>query len=267
MLNTLWKESELQTEGALPCWEVYHESAKTGKYDGALTNEQVVAEMNNMYDSFPYKQFESIPLPKEMAPISGSFLDVLEARVTPSEIKPEIINLKQLKTLLYSAYGVTRSNENNEYIKRPFRTVPSGGGLYPLELYFYTNGRIDGLKSGLYHYTPPADAIQLIREGNFDEEIANGIVGFQTHLAYDTTLLLFITAVFNRSTFKYREKGYRFALMEAGHLAQNFNLSATGLDLGVINIGGYHDRVIDEFLRIDGLNHSTIYMNGICKKT
>ncbi len=265
MLNTLWKESELQTEGTLPCWEIYHESAKTGKYDGALTNEQVVTEMNNMYDSFPYKQFDSIILPEEMEPIDSGFMDVLKSRVTPSEIKPEIISLKQLKTLLFSAYGVTRSNDDNEYIKRPFRTVPSGGGLYPLELYFYSNGRIEGLKNGLYHYTPITNAIQLIREGNFDNQIAEGIVSFQTHLAYDTSLLLFITAVFNRSTFKYREKGYRFALMEAGHVAQNFNLAATGLGLGVINIGGYHDRVIDEFLRIDGLNHSTIYMNGICQ--
>ncbi|MEX2568118.1 MAG: SagB family peptide dehydrogenase [Cyclobacteriaceae bacterium] len=264
MLDSLWKEAALTSESVTPSWEIFHENSKTGHYDGSLTNDQVVDEMSNLYDVFPYHQFPSIPLPASFAHIERSFMETVTNRVTPKEIVPKTLTLEQLHTILYCGYGVTRDNKDNEYIRRPFRTVPSGGALYPLELYFYTNERVESLKAGLYHYSPVENSIQFIREGNFDEEIANTLVGFQTHLAYDTSLILFITAAFNRSTFKYKEKGYRFALFEAGHVAQNINLAATALELGIINIGGYHDRLVDRFLKIDGLNHATVYLNGIC---
>jgi SagB-type dehydrogenase family enzyme len=265
MSETLWKQVELSVESETPCWEIYHESSKTGHYDKALTNDQVVEQMNNLFDVFPYKQFASIPLPNTFSPINKTFLDAVNSRKTPTNFVPDNLTLEQLRTILHCGYGVTRDNADNEYIKRPFRTVPSGGALYPLEIYFYSNGKVEGLSAGIYHYSPVENAIQLVREGNFNEEISECFVSFQTHLAQETSLLIFITAVFNRSTFKYREKGYRFALLEAGHVAQNINLGATALDLNVINIGGFHDRLVDRFLKIDGLNHSTIYMNGISK--
>jgi SagB-type dehydrogenase family enzyme len=76
-------------------------------------------------------------------------------------------------------------------------------------------------------------------------------------------MMLFITAQFERSLFKYRDRGYRFILLEAGHVAQNMNLAATALGLGSVDIGGYFDRQADELLGLDGLTHSTIYMVGI----
>lgn len=69
-----------------------------------------------------------------------------------------------------------------------------------------------------------------------------------------------VDAVFERSTFKYGDRGYRYALLEAGHVAQNLNLAATALNYGCVNIGGFFDRKIDQFLGLDGLTHSTIYM-------
>lgn len=265
MLHTLWKETELQKETDISSWEIFHENSKTGHYDKGLPNEQVVREMNKRYDSFPYKQFSKIPLPETNAPFAKTLLDTIMSRKSPEEIKPTVLTLEQLKTILFCGYGITRDNKEHEYINRPFRTVPSGGALYPLELYFYSNGKVQDLKSGLYHYAPTENAIQLIRAGDFDHDLSEALVSFQSHIAQDTAILIFITAVFARSTFKYKEKGYRFALIEAGHVAQNINLAATSLNLGTLNIGGYHDRVIDQFLNIDGLHHSTIYMNAICK--
>jgi SagB-type dehydrogenase family enzyme len=79
--------------------------------------------------------------------------------------------------------------------------------------------------------------------------------------------MVFITALFQRSTFKYGPRGYRFAFLEAGHVAQNINLASTAMGLGSVNICGYFDREIDELLGIDGLKHSTIYMIGIGKNS
>lgn len=51
--------------------------------------------------------------------------------------------------------------------------------------------------------------------------------------------------------------------MEAGHVAQNINLVATALGLGVVDLGGYYDRRIDDLLNLDGVTHSTVYMIGL----
>ena len=81
------------------------------------------------------------------------------------------------------------------------------------------------------------------------------------------SLTIFITPLFERSVFKYGERGYRFVLLEAGHVAQNLNLVATALGFGCLNIGGFFDREIDQFLALDGIAHSTIYMMAIGKKS
>jgi SagB-type dehydrogenase family enzyme len=89
----------------------------------------------------------------------------------------------------------------------------------------------------------------------------------QPELAQGASLIIFLTAIFERSTFKYGERGYRFILLEAGHVAQNLNLVANALGLGCANIGGYFDREIDDLLELDGVTHSTIYMIAIGGKT
>ncbi len=263
MKDSLWETSKALTEPETPAWELFHENAKTGHYDKSLSNEQVLAQMDNLYESFPYNNFPLIPLPESFANFESSLLETIINRKTPTEIQSGTLSLEQLRTILYCGYGITRDNTEDSYINRPFRTVPSGGALYPLELYFYTAGGIDGLAAGIYHYTPTKNGLQLIKPGNFDQELEKTLVDFQRHLVAQTTLLIFITAAFNRSIFKYRDKGYRFCMLEAGHVAQNINLAATALNQAVINIGGYHDRLIDRFLHLDGLNQSTIYINGI----
>lgn len=265
MLNSVWKKVELPEESQSLYWEQLHENSKTGHYDRALSNEQVLREMKNLYETLPYNSLPAIPLPTSNAPITNKFEAIIQNRVTAQNMAPSNITLEQWRTILHFAYGETRSNKNDPYIPRPFRTVPSGGALYPLELYFFSNGFIQGLEAGLYHYSPSKNQVELVKKGDISDEIASCLVAFQSNLAHDTAAIIFITAMFNRSIFKYRDRGYRFVLIEAGHVAQNINLTATALDLGVINIGGYHDRLIDKLLKLDGLNHSTIYLNGICQ--
>ena len=264
MLNTLWNTTALDTDPGEMAWEQFHEASKTGQYDLALSNEQVLAEMDNLYTSLPYKNFAPIPLPDTLAPMPRAFADIVRARVTPRACAPAPLTLEQLRTVLYCAYGETRDNRDNPYVHRPFRSVPSGGGLYPLELYFYQRGDVAGLAPGIYHYSPALNALHFVKPGNFDDALAHGLVEFQSGLARQLSVVVFITALFQRSVFKYRNKGYRFCLLEAGHVAQNLNLSATALGLGVINIGGFFDRRIDALLGLDGIHHSILYMNGLC---
>ncbi len=71
--------------------------------------------------------------------------------------------------------------------------------------------------------------------------------------------VILITAVFQRTTFKYGERGYRFALIEAGHVAQNIDLVAGALHLPAANLGGFFDRELEALLDIDGVEQSLVY--------
>jgi SagB-type dehydrogenase family enzyme len=240
-------------------WELYHENSKTSRYEPGVSMDAVAERMQGMYASLSYEQYPEVELPAEPVPLTAALDAVLFSRVSVRTLSPMPIDLARLATILRCAYGVTRSNEGTLY-PRPFRVIPSAGALYPLEIYFYSN-HVEGLAAGLYHYNPSLDSLRLLREGSLTTEISSALV--DPMLAYDASVILFVTAMFERATFKYGERGYRFVLLEAGHLTQNVNLAVNALRLGCLNVGGYFDRELDDLLGLDGVSHSTIYLTAI----
>jgi SagB-type dehydrogenase family enzyme len=55
---------------------------------------------------------------------------------------------------------------------------------------------------------------------------------------------------FERTTWKYGERGRRYVYMEAGHAAQNLLLQATALGLGAVPIGAFHDEQIEKLMKL-----------------
>lgn len=240
-------------------WELFHENSKTSRFAAPPGEEEVLATMAAMWESLPFEGYPIVELPAERLPLELSLEQAIITRVTARSIEAVSLGLPEIGTILHYAYGVTRSNLETPF-PRPFRTVPSGGALYPLELFFHTTC-VEGLTPGVYHYNPTRNDLRLVREGDATDVIAGALV--QRDIAIHSSLMLFITAMFERSTFKYGDRGYRFTLLEAGHVAQNVNLVANGLGLGCVNLGGFLDRRVDDFLDLDGLTHSTIYLIAI----
>ena len=71
--------------------------------------------------------------------------------------------------------------------------------------------------------------------------------------------VVFVTAVFWRSRFKYGLRGYRFALLEAGHVAQNVLVAATELAVAALPLGGFYDARVERLLGVDGVDESVVY--------
>ena len=59
-----------------------------------------------------------------------------------------------------------------------------------------------------------------------------------------------LTCNFQQITQKYGNRGYRFALLEAGHAAQNAYLWCAEQDLGVVEVGGFLDEEVANLLLI-----------------
>jgi SagB-type dehydrogenase family enzyme len=235
-------------------WELYHENSKHTRLSPVRPAEQVVEFVKVLWDSLPYPSHPSVALPPA-ASLEMPLGQAIRSRLSTRVFEPGSLSLLDLSTLLQSTYGVIRDRPHDP-MPRPFRVVPSAGALYPLEVYFHGSG-IEEFGDGLFHYQPEKHAVHVLREGDVREEVARGFV--QQDIAREAPLLVFVTAVFERVVYKYGDRGYRYALLEAGHAVQNLNLVATALGLGSVNLAGYYDRTVDELLGIDGLSHSTLY--------
>jgi SagB-type dehydrogenase family enzyme len=240
-------------------WELFHENSKNGRHTPRLSEEEIKARIRELHESLPFEGFPKIELPSSLAPLKPSLEEALTARISGRNMTPCLVTLMQVATLLHFGYGVTRTNKETG-LPRSFRIVPSGGALYPLEIFFYS-ARIEGLKAGLYHYSPSQHHLCLVREGEHARMVSESLL--QPELGRGASLIIFLTAIFERSVFKYQDRGYRYILLEAGHVAQNINLVANALGFSSVNIGGFFDREIDGFLELDGITQSTIYMIAI----
>jgi len=187
----------------------------------------------------------------EPAPVRGSLDRLVGARRSTREYADAPLQLAQLSTLLRTSYGATGSLG-----RQPLRAVPSGGALYPLELYVAAQ-RVEELERALYHYDPLRGVLEHVRPLESDE--LEGLTPYDD-LLLPSAAVTMISAVFWRSRFKYGQRAYRFALLEAGHVAQSFLLAATALRLASCPVGGFYDRRVDAFLGIDGLYEASLYL-------
>src|SRR6266511_2685586 len=129
------------------------------------------------------------------------------------------------------------------------RAVPSAGALYPLELSVLVRA-VDGLPAGTYHYVPAADGLERVRDDAVPPPVVSHVFMDQPWAA-GAAVVLVLSAVCRRSLVKYGDRGYRYLLLEAGHVAQNVVLAASGLGLGAVNLGGFFDDELSDLLGID----------------
>lgn len=198
-----------------------------------------------------------ISLPKDF--VKGNLLvfDSIKTRRSIRDYSKEPITLNELSTLLFTTQGITSE------IGWKKRAAPSAGALYPFETYIIVNN-VKDLDKGLYHFIPEDRSIEIIKLGDFSEEIKS-LALFQDPLA-EAAVVFIWTAVFERTTRKYGERGIRYIHIEAGHISENLYLQANSMNLGVVAIGAFDDNGVNNFLGVDGKRESVIYMNAVGRK-
>jgi SagB-type dehydrogenase family enzyme len=192
-----------------------------------------------------------LPLP----PVEESpLMDVIRARRSCRDFAPRAMRLKDLATLLGGAYGITRRGPIDD------RAAPSAGGLYPLEVYTVARA-IDGVADGIYHYNVRGHSLEFIRDLCAPGELGHILLG--QHFLEQANALILLSAVFARTQRKYGPRGYRYALLEAGHVAHNLCLLAAERGLGSLCVGGFFDRRLNRLLQLDGVEQAIIYAVAI----
>jgi SagB-type dehydrogenase family enzyme len=144
------------------------------------------------------------------------------------------LTLAEVSQLLWAAQGITDP-------ARGFRTAPSAGALYPLEVYLVA-GNVEGLTSGVYKYEPAAHGLRSVISGDQQTELYHAALGQSA--VKDAPAIMVLSAVYERTTGKYGERGIRYVHMEAGHAAQNVLLEAVALGLGGVGMGAFDDDAV-----------------------
>jgi SagB-type dehydrogenase family enzyme len=166
----------------------------------------------------------------------------IKQRRTIRSFSPEILNLNQLSQLLWSAQGMT---ENGGFK----RVAPSAGALYPMDVYAVVGrSSVEQIEAGVYHYEPNGHMLSHVEMTDVRDRVAKASLS-QMWMAR-APLNIVITAEYSRITVKYKERGIRYAMIEAGHIAQNLFLQAEALGLKAGIVGAFHDNELIEILKI-----------------
>lgn len=260
-LDITWMTNE--DENLFSVSEVFHENTKLRPLQQAHDAEQEIDAGHQIYKqvySRPYKEYPYSQI-LELAnkfPISDASIDeIMIKRRSLRDYSGEPMTLEELSKLLHFCYGKTFCHHFDDGTELWFRPAPSAGALYPLEIYPAVFN-INNVDKGLYHYNVKKNALEHLKPGDHHQQL------FHFCLEKDfiklANVIFLITAIFQRTQHKYGERGYRFILLDAGHLAQNIYLTATGLNLGCVALGGFYDDLINEFIGIDGVNEAVIYV-------
>ncbi len=131
------------------------------------------------------------------------------------------IELHEVSQLFWALQGITHGSN--------FRTVPSAGGTYPLEVFLIHKGTVT-LDEGIYHYLPQEHQIKLISSScNYTGFLSAFEEEYQEAVANASTAFI-ILADYSRTTARYGDRGIQYVHLEVGHAIQNFLLQATSLE-------------------------------------
>lgn len=202
-----------------------------------------------------YKAYER--LPKIVLPADGviraDLLATIQNRQSGRTFAGEPISLADMGLLLKYSCGNLKLASDGKSMRR---AQPSGGARFPIEIYpLVFHGNAD-IPAGLYHYNVKMHALDVLWDKDFFGE---GDSLFTYAWAKDAACVFLMTAVFRRNQMKYGERGYRYILLEAGHIAQNLALVATALNMQYCPIGGTRDEALEKVLDIDGSHESLVY--------
>ena len=189
-----------------------------------------------------YPEAALFELPRPAAPATPLF-ETLRTRRSRRRYAAGGLTLEELSHLLWAASGVTARRWGI-----PLRTAPSGGALYPIEVYVVVHD-VEGLEPGIYHLAVEPFVLERLREGDWRAECAWSSMN-QTGRNHEGCVIV-MTQVVRRITQRYGERGERYGWQEMGAMMQNVLLAVESLGLSTVPIGAFHDDRVGRILGID----------------
>ena len=243
---------------------LYHENSKLDEYT-ARTQGEAMGSFSDPYiierSTKPHKRYYGLETHSfsdlNLETKGDPFFDLINNRRSLREFDKEYkVSLNELAHLLHFSYGITKKspiNEEGGYMG--YRNVPSGGGLYPLEIYVCLFN--SHMKEGLYHYDDLSNSMVLLKEGNHRKELSQIIKAEPWIDINSSSGVIFVSGMIERQALKYGERSYRFMLQESGFVSYLMSLIMERMGLGSCMAGAYIDQKVNNYLGLDG-NYETV---------
>lgn len=182
-----------------------------------------------------------IQLPQPDLTGTATLEEALRERRSVRSYTDDPLKPTELSILLWGMQGITDP--------RGFRTAPSAGALYPLEV-TVAIGKVDGIAPGAYRYHPDTHDLEMIHDRDIRSDLAAASLGQQMPAEAPVTFV--ISGIYERTRGRYGDRAERYTWMEAGHVSQNCYLVAASHGLGTVAIGAFDEAAVQELMGLPG---------------
>lgn len=182
-----------------------------------------------------------IALPEPELGGGMSLAEALAHRRSRREFGPGGPSLTEVGQLCWAALGITEGELG-------LHTAPSAGATNPVALFAVE-------RAGVYCYEPSGHRLRLHLTGDVRTRLR---AAAHDQPCLDEAPLCLVLAVQPGAVAgRYgRRRGWRYALLEAGHVAQNVLLQATALGLTGVPVGAFDDRRVADVLGLPAGLHA-----------
>jgi SagB-type dehydrogenase family enzyme len=254
----------LQDAASVPLSRLYHENSKLRqlyRVPGSFPSHDFPLEIKKVLGGgakdYSHAALE-YQLPLDRRARTVPIEDCLRRRRSVAPMAPAPIPVAQLGHLLHFSYGVTAVMRSPDAgLRQPLRAAPSGGSLYPIDMYLLLD-RVEGIERGIYYYHPLRHRLQLVRR-DYDLGLVSANTGYGKRVEESAAVIMFVGAL-RRNQWKYGERGYRILHLDCGHLAQNLLLLSSSLGLVAHPIMGFSDDYFNDLLHLDGQDEVVLYL-------
>lgn len=237
--------------------EYIHEATGITRW-GVFRSPRFVGSQPDELKSFPGKPAVSLPAPRKRS--GKSFTEIVDVRQSASSITPKTALTKQeLADLLHYAYGVT---EKRRYPAGSIllRAAASAGALYPADLYVAVRN-VEGIQKGLYYYHAANHA--LVQTGSAKDLEYLALASAYHGWLVNAPATVILTVMYDRTVWKYRDRSYRYVMLDAAHIAGNLALAATALGMEYQMIGLFDDQLAAHALGLNAADEGVVMMMAL----
>lgn len=169
------------------------------------------------------------------------------------------LDVDRLARLLWFTNGCTQKIPHPGGFQH-FRAAPSAGAMYPTEMYVAVRD-LPGIEDGLYDYHVLEHSLSLVRAGNVLAPLEHAVFG---HPAVATArAVVILTAEWFRTSWRYKERGYRRALLDTGHVLGNLVEAAPDEGLVALPIGSFQDAPVEQLIGIDPIEEGPLVLAAL----
>jgi thiopeptide-type bacteriocin biosynthesis protein len=237
----------------------YHEASK---YLPGRLDDQRPRDVGHPRPAWSPRPGSAVALPRADHDL-GALSDALRGRRSGRGRLTGPLTATELGTLLWHACGSTTIAAGPSFVRLAY---PSAGRQYAARLHLVARD-VAGLAAGAYEVDPFEQALHRTGPAPSSDDLEATSMWFGAAAAAAggvdlgaVPALLGLSVRVSGLRSRYGLRSLRFALLEAGHLAQNLALvaAATGLELGMI--GGFYDDLASGVFGLDGIDRFIVYL-------